>query len=188
MEEYQNIDIGNYAPNELPPQYSKDFDQIESYGSIIKELTDTEKLLDNYELSLTGKKKDENGKIVKDKKLTPIIYNDQTAKEFVDMIRCVANQNTHFSDFEEKDIYNALNAMNYTMNRWMMFQGTKIPIRHRQKLSFEAMNIAKASLHKAKKFRILQWSKGQITHSEGQNYGNKQKKGFMDFVFPNKTR
>jgi hypothetical protein len=163
----------------LPPQYDRDFDQIESYGSIIKDLTDTNELLDRYELRLIGKKLNEEGDIVKDKE--PIIKNPDKAKEFVDMIRSVANQNTHFTWFDKGDILNTLNAFNYTVNRWLMFQGEDIPLRYRGKLSHESMNIIKASLHKAKDRTLLGWSKGSI--KEGQQITqNPQKKGGFNIL------
>jgi len=177
-----------YAPGELPPEYVRDPDLTDRFGSIIKDLTDTEMFLREYELRLMGKKENERGDIVDDGNVVPIIKSEKTAREFVDMIRSVANQNTHFTGFESGDVYNSLNALNYTMNRWLMFQAGNVPLRYRQKLSLEAMNIAKASLHKAKKHLILTWSKGniregqQITHSDGE------KKGFMNFLFPRRGR
>jgi len=168
-----------YGEQQLPPQYDKDFDQIESYGSIIKDLTDTEELLRKYELRLIGKKENEEGDIEDDKE--PIIKNPDKAKEFVDMIRSVANQNTHFTWFDKNDILNTLNAFNYTMNRWLMFQAEDIPLRYRGKLSHEAMNLAKASLHKSKDSVMLKWSKGSI--SEGQQISRQpeKKSGFNPF-------
>lgn len=189
--QYQEVDVAPYGyeqgqPLPQPAQYDRDFDQIESYGSIIKEITDTEAFLKAYELRLVGKVEDDSGNMVRDKSITPMINNDQTAKEFVDMIRSIANQNTHFTWFNNADILNSLNAMNYTMNRWLMFQRDIIPLRYRQKLAFEAMNIAKASLHKAKDRTLLGWSKGNI--KEGQQItqgggGMQQKRGLMDMLF-----
>lgn len=174
---YQPLDYPMpYGGEQIPPQYDRDFDQIESYGSIIKDLTDTEELLKNYELRLIGKKEDDDGKIVDDKE--PIIKNPDRAKEFVDMIRSVANQNTHFTWFDKNDILNTLNAFNYTMNRWLMFQADAIPLRYRGKLSHEAMNIAKASLHKAKDRTLLGWSKGSIKEGQQTIRGQEKKGGF----------
>ncbi len=190
--QYQEINVSPYGveqPQQLPPQYDRDFDQIESYGSIIKDLTDTEAFLKAYELRLVGKTENDNGELIKEEGVTPMIKNDQTAKEFVDMIRSIANQNTHFTWFNKDDILNSLNAMNYTMNRWLMFQRSTIPLRYRQKLAFEAMNIAKASLHKAKDRTLLGWSKGNI--KEGQQItqgggGMQPKRGIMDMLFHRK--
>ena len=179
-------DINYYQPGipqNAPPEY-QNIDQIESYGSIIKDLTDTDKLLEDYELRLLGKKKEDN-RIVKDHTVTPRIKDEQTAKDFIEIIRSIANQNTHFSGFEEAEIYKSLMALNYTMNRWMMFQREKIPRLYRQKISLEAMNIAKASLMKANKGLILQWSKGNIKEGQNINYNpNERKRGMLDFIFP----
>lgn len=188
---YQPVDMGQQYQQQLPPEqpfqenykYDKDYDQIENYGSIIKDLTDTADLLKDYELRLLGLKIDEEGNEISNPNIKPLIHNRQTASNFVDMIRSIANQNTHFTGFEEVDINNSLNALNYTINRWMMFQGENIPLRHRQKLSFEAMNIAKASLHKAKKALMAKWSKGQIHEGQNITQGPK-KKGILDYVFP----
>lgn len=159
----------------LPPDFDRDYDQVERYGSIIKDLTDTEKLLKDYELRLMGMKLDDNDEIVKDTSIEPRIKDIQTAKDFVEAIRSVANQNTHFTGYKENDILNSLNVFNYTMTRWMMFQGENIPLRYRQKMCMEAMNIIKASLHKAKNALIAKWSKGSI--SEEQHVSNNNQGG-----------
>ena len=174
------VDVGGYQ-QELPPQMDRDFDEIENYGSIIKDLTDTEKFLQKYELRLVGKKLDDNGNAVDDVGIKPRVKDERIAREFVEMIRSVANQNTHFSGFEKEDIYNSLNSLNYTMNRWLMFQGENIPLRYRGKLSMEAMNIAKASLHKANKALLLKWSKGSITEGQQITAHPSEKRNFLDF-------
>lgn len=177
--QYQDIPVQNYQDYMPPPEYDRNFDQIDQYGSIIKDLTAVDELLNRYELRLLGKKENDMGEVVTDENLKPMITDEQAAKEFVEMIRSVANQNTHFTGFEQGDILNSLNALNYTMNRWLMFQGEKIPKMYRQKLSLEAMNIAKASLHKAKRHLILSWSKGNIKEGQQVNYNPNQKPGFL---------
>ena len=186
MNGYEEVEVG------VPPMphqyyYDRNTDMVEQYGSIIKDLTDTEQFLYQYELRLCGLKIDDNGREVPDDKLKTLIKNRQTAKDFVEMIRSIANQNTHFTGFKERDINNALNSLNYTMNRWLMFQGETIPLRYREKLSMEAMNIAKASLHKALGALMAKWSKGQI--QEGQQIVQKpQEKGGLFGFFGKKQR
>lgn len=181
--------VGNeyYGVPHLPPeeqQYSRAYDQIENYGSIIKDLTDTEEMLLKWELQLTGKTFDEKGNIVDDERNKPRIKDIQVAKELIALVRSIANQNTHFSGFEDKDVYHSLDALNYSLNRWMMFQGDKIPRLYRQKLSLEAMNICKASLMKANKALILQWSKGNIKEGTTTNYNPNGKKSMFSWLFP----
>lgn len=183
----QYYDEPQVIPQEIPPEYERGFDQIENYGSIIKDLTDTEKLLFDYELRLTGKKLNDKGEVIRDKTLNPLINDEQTAKEFVEIIRSVANQNTHFSGYDDNDVYNGLQALNYTVNRWLMIQKNKVPIHYRQKISLEAMNICKASLKKANKALILQWSKGNIKEGRNVNYNQgQQKRGLFDWFMPKK--
>ena len=187
MVEYQEVPrmpMYNVPQQMQPPAVDKDFDQIESYGSIIKDLTDTEKFLLAYELRLVGKMMVE-GNEVTDTSIKPVIKDREIAKYLVDMIRSVANQNTHFSGFESADVDNTLRAFNYTINRWLMLQGKKVPLRYRQKLSLEAMNICKASLHKALKHIILTWSKGNIREAQQLTTQPQQesKGGLLNFVF-----
>ena len=172
----------------VEPQYDRDFDQVERYGSIIKDLTDTEKYLEEYELRLIGKTRDKDGKVIVDPLSKAIIKDEQSARDFIELIRSVANQNTHYSGFDEKDVITSLMALNHTINRWMMFQHEKIPRLYRQKLAIEAMNIAKASLLKANKALILQWSKGNIKEGQNFNYNpNQEKQGMFSWLFPRKN-
>ena len=55
---------------ELPYEYERGYDQIENYGSIIKDLTETEQMLIAYELRLTGKRINDKKEIVKDENIT----------------------------------------------------------------------------------------------------------------------
>lgn len=186
---YENYGMPPVGAPPVAPRYEENTDLVDSpRGSIIKDLTDTEAMLLNYELSLCGLMINEEGKIVKNPEIDPRITDRRVAKEFVDTIRSIANQNTHFSGFEDKDVGNSLMALNYTINRWMMFQSGKIPRLYRQKLSLEAMNLTKASLMKARKALILQWSKGTIREGRTEHYSPNEKKGMFDWLMPKRNR
>ena len=140
-------------------------DQIESYGGIIRDLTDVKKLIDEFELKLQGKKLEGN-KIVEVK--DPVYkLSEFTATQLGSLLRSIANQNTHFTLFEPANVRNTLVNFNYTINLLMLRQGDKIPLGVRQKISFEMICIAQASLQKAASATILKWTKGSF--NEGVN-------------------
>lgn len=171
----------NYVREE--PSYSNVTDEIEHYGSIIKDLMDTNKDIVDFELRLIGCEIDENGKIAPIPNVKPMMDRN-TAKEFMNIIRSVVNQNTHFSKFSEKTVYNVLMAANYRICKFLMFQGEKVPLRKRGNISFEAMNLLNASLHKANEGVILRWSKGSISEGFQSQANNNNKRGIMDYILP----
>lgn len=153
------------------------------YGSIIKDLTDTEKILMEFELRLRGKKM-ENGKIVFDPNMESYIKTDRAAATFMDIVRSAVNRHNDFSFYEKNEINPIIFGANYTICRWLMLQGEDVPTRYRAKISFEAMYLINASLHKALNGRILTWTKGSF--SEGRNItdnGN-DKKSIWDYIIP----
>lgn len=170
------------------PNYDYSRDIIPSYGSIIKDLTDTKDMLDLYELRLRGKKKDASGKIVFDEGGTERVKTDRAARDFVDIIRGVVNRHNDFSYYDEKDSNAIIMGANYTICRWLMFQGDEVPLRYRYKISFEAMSMIFSSTHKAIGGKMLLWTKG--TFNEGMNHSGEsnQKKGIMDYIFPFRRR
>lgn len=170
-----------YQPN---PQDYEYINNVEQYGSIIKDLTDTEKILDEFELRLLGKKRDESGKILDDEYRDVMIQKHRVAREFVDILRSVVNRHNDFSYYEENEGFAIINGANTTLNRWLMLQAEDVPLRYRSKISFEAMSLISASVHKAINGRMLVWTKG--TFNEGRNFSEQpnQKKSVMDYIFP----
>jgi len=164
-------------------------DLIQTYGGIIKDLTDTEGLLKNYELKLQGKVLNTRTNKIEEIDGLSIKIQRGKAIEFVDMLRSIVNQNTHFSNFNEAIIYNLLASANYSINRWLMFQGTSIPLRYRPKISFEAMNMIIASLFKSNNGTILDWTKGTFDEREHSNGGRREDKGniFMPWTWGKKN-
>ena len=158
-------------------------DMSEAYGSIIKELTDTEAILDSFELRLRGKIRDQNGDV---KELEgaeePYVRTDRAAREFVDIIRSIVNRHTDFSYYELADAYSIIEGANNILNRWLLLQGGDVPTRYRGKISFEALALIKASLHKATNGRMLTWTKGSFNERRsGEN--TEQKKSIWDYVW-----
>ena len=156
-----------------PPQ-----DMIETYGGVIKELTDTDKLLSYFELRLQGKFIGEGGEI-KDRVGAKFKLDESTAIELVDMIRSIVNQNTHFSKIPKKVVPCIIMSANITITRFMMLKAEEIPLRYRNKIAFECMNLITASLYKSHEGTILSWTKGSF--AEGAPKGNSNK-GFS--IFP----
>jgi len=147
-------------------------DMIETYGGVIKDLTDTNDFLDRLELKLQGKKI-VNQKVIE--RATGYKLEESEATEFVDMIRSIVNQNTHFSNLPDKVVNNMIMSANNTIVRYMMLKGSKIPLRYRNKIGFEAMNLICTSLHKGNNGTILTWTKGSFSENAPMN--NKESKG-----------
>lgn len=178
------------VPAQQTEEYlSQDYESrnvMQEYGSIIKELTDTEKIVKDFELRLRGKRIDEEGKIVKLDDTESYIKSDRAARDFIDIIRSLVNRHNDFSYYEENDAYAIIQGANYTITRWLMLQGDEVPLRYRFKISFEAMSLISASMHKAMKGRMLVWTKGSF--KEGMNHSDnnqqQQGKGFMEMMWP----
>lgn len=189
------IDARHLAQQGYPEQDIQDYsqrymqtpdDMIESYGGVIKDLTDTEKLLIDYEYKLQGMRKDTaTGKYVDIPGLATRMSKAKSI-EFVDMLRSIVNQNTHFSNFEERIITNILRSANYSINRWLMFQGEAIPLRYRPKISFEAMNLIIASLYKSNRGTILDWTKGSFRVAEDNRDNEPKSNMFMPWTWGRK--
>jgi hypothetical protein len=177
-----------YPQQQPMPQFNPErrtdyqFDMTEQYGSIIKELTDTEKLLADYELRLRGKMRDASGKIVDDNRGEPRINSDRAARDFVDIIRGVVNRHNDFSFYSENDAIAITNGANYTINRWLMLQAAEVPLRYRSKISFEAMALIFASVHKATEGKILKWTKGAFSEDMNRQGDARQKHSVMDYI------
>lgn len=160
-------------------------DATEQYGSIIKDLTDTEKILLDFELSIQGKTINEEGKIIKLPNITPYIQNENTAREFVDLVRSFVNRHNDFSFYSEAEINDYVQGANVIISRWLMFQSSEVPLRYRQKIAFQGMALINASLHKANGGKMLVWTKG--TFREGLNISadpQQKKRGLLSYVFP----
>ena len=170
----------NLQPGMQDPSY--DYDTIEAYGGIIKDLTDTEKILDDYELKLRGKKRKEDGSIIVDKSQRAMVKTDMAARDLVNLARSVVNRHNDFSYFELKESQAVLHGFVRTVNRWLMFQCDEVPLGYRQKISFELTSFVFASLHKATDGRMLKWTKG--TFREGTNITDRpeRKKSLMDYI------
>lgn len=161
-------------------------DNIEQYGSIIKDLTDTEKILEDYELRLRGKVRKKDGSVHKDPNLNPYIKTDQAARDFVDFIRSVVNRHNDFSFYDEKEADKILMGANYEINRWLMLHGDVVPLRYRSKISFEAMAHINSSTHKAINGRMLTWTKGSFSEGRSMHEGGSphNKKSILNYIFP----
>lgn len=160
-------------------------DATEQYGSIIKDLTDTEKILLDFELSIQGKYINKDGDIVLRPNIEPYIKNENSAREFVDIIRSFVNRHNDFSFYSENEIYDYIQGANVIISRWLMFQSSDVPLRYRQKIAFQGMALINASLHKASGGKMLVWTKG--TFREGLNISadpQQKKRGLLSYVFP----
>jgi len=175
----------NQAPQQIPQGNAQEYgqqDTIQNYGSIIKDLTETDEMLNMYELKLRGKKKDASGNIIEDTCGEQRMKTDRAARDFVDLLRSIVNRHNDFSYYDAKTAYALLGHLNYTICRWLMFQGEEVPLRYRFKISTEAMNMANASVFKAVDGKMLHWTKG--TFSEGmQRQDGGEKRGIMDMIF-----
>lgn len=165
---------------------SERFDQVESYGGIIKELVSPSAIMLDFEMRLIGKERDKSGNYVLNPKLKPKIVDEGVAREYVDLIRSVVNDNINFCKISENEAYGMLMGLNYTINRWMMFQAGSIPCYYRQKISFEGMALASESIHKAMNGHVSIWSKGSFKDQQTPNAN--QGKGILDYVFPFRKR
>ena len=98
MESQQEQTENQYQEPQFEPQRQKNRrydggglyeyeDAVTEYGSIIKELVETKRILDDYELRLRAKKKDMSGNIVDDPLATPYIKTDRAAREYVNLLR-----------------------------------------------------------------------------------------------------
>jgi len=153
-------------------------DMVETYGGVIKELTDVDALLEHFELRLQGKYF-EDGE-VKDRKDAKFKLSESVAIEIVDMIRSIVNQNTHFSKIPKNVVPSLIMSANVALTRFLMLKGKEVPIRYRNKVAFEAMNLIVASLYKSHEGTILTWTKGSF--AEKQPNMNQNNKGFS--IFP----
>jgi len=171
---------------QYPPMQQYPQDQIEQYGSIIKDLTDTEKLLDQLRMTILGLQM-VDGKEVKTRKEVRI--DEDAVHEFLNLVRGVVNQNTHFSRYDDATVESILKALNYHTNRFLMLQGARIPIRYRANIATQAMALCTGSLYKAKEGNILRWTKGSFMESKTANDSfASEKKGFLSFLFPGKKK
>ena len=177
-----------YNPND-PLRYSVDDPRYESkdmpekYGSIIKDLTDTDDMLRKFEARLRGKIVKDNGDIDIDSSQTAYIKTDQAARDYIDLIRSIVNRHNDFSYYEPNEAFAIVEGAAATLNRWLMLQGKDVPTRYRAKIAFEGMALISASLHKAMNGRILVWTKG--TFKEGMNISQSpQKKSVWDYIIP----
>jgi hypothetical protein len=198
MVQQNNPDTGYYIPDSQeyiipqqqpqfrPPRYEPDFDKIDEYGGIIKDLTDTDKLLHALELRLLGKKEELDGTIVDVRKTG--IHQD-SVHEYINLLRSIVNQNTHFTNFKEDRVINTLKAANYYINRWLMLQGDKFPRRLRASISFESMNLIQSSLFKANDATILKWTKGSFKEGISMNPDSQGREGgFFNWILGKKPR
>lgn len=182
----QGMPMGMPQQNDfmMPEDYEK-IDAVQGYGSIIKDLTDTQDILDQFEMRVRGKKRLQNGDIVDDKDLGAYIKTDKAAREFMSIIRSTVNRHNDFSYYNEEDAYSIIDGANEIICHWLMLQGEDVPTRYRRKLSFEAMSLISASMHKALEGKMLVWTKG--TFREGVNINqNPNDKGnsVWNYIWP----
>ena len=155
---------------------------MEDFGSIIKDLTDTDDMLWKFELRLQGKAINDEGKIVK---VREAYMDERKINEFIDIIKSIVNQNTHFTKYGGRNVEAILAFASEEIPRWMMLQGEAIPRRNRAILNLMSMNLINESLHKANEGTILRWSKG--TFSEGTNITQDMRRGgFLNKLFGGK--
>lgn len=184
------MDQQNQFPTQPPMQdqmmpYSPRQDLVDTYGSIIKDLTDTDKLLDEFELRLRGKVRTEQGKVVDDPAGTAYIKTDRAARDFVNIVKSIVNRHTDFSFYEVKEGYALIDGACKLIPEWLMYQGGDVPKGYRVKIGFEALSLIKASVHKAINGRMLTWTKGAINEQASFNSRPEtEKKGLMDFILP----
>lgn len=174
----------HYEPP-LEQEIEPERDAIDTYGSIIKDLTDTDKIMEDFELRLRGKKKSISGEIVDDPKARVYIKTDEAARDFVNIVKSIVNRHTDFSYYEEKEAYSIIEGAAVVIPEWLMNQGEIVPKGYRQKIGFEAMSYIKASCHKALNGRMLTWTKGAITE-QNQLQPKPEKRSIWDFVMPGK--
>lgn len=170
----QQQEDGDYEYGDLP----------QSYGSIIKELTDTAKIVDDFELRLRGKTRDKKGEVVDDPRQEAYIKSDKVARDFTNILRSHVNLHVDFSYFDAKEVASRTNGAILNITRWLMLQGDDIPQRYRHKISHEALNLIDASYHKALEGKMLKWTKGSFREGRNVNEMQGNNKGFMDYIFP----
>lgn len=159
-------------------------DLPESYGSIIKELTSTDKIVEDFELRLRGKVMNKDGTVKDDPAQEAYIKSDRAARDFVNIIRSHVNLHVDFSYFEAKEIQTRIWGANINITRWLMLQGSDVPTRYRAKIAFEAMNLIDASYHKAQDGKMLKWTKGSFREGRNMNEMPGKNKGIWDYIFP----
>ncbi len=164
------------------PRYGRSVDQMDQYGSIIKDLTDTHSLLEQMRLDILGRKMVDGKEMqVKSRKNS---IDPAAAYEFVRLIKAIVNQNTHFSRFDGQTIQQILKAVNYHSNRFLMLQGGRVPLRYRANMATEAMLLVTGSVYKASDGTILRWTKGSFADNRQLTEGPQAKsRGFWEKVF-----
>lgn len=162
-------------------------DAIDTYGSIIKDLTDTDKIMEAFELRLRGKKKALNGQIVDDPSGTAYIKDDKAARDFVNIVRSIVNRHTDFSFYDEKEAYGVIDGASTIIPEWLMMAGETVPKDYRIKIGFEAMSYIKASCHKAMNGRMLTWTKGAISEQNSLT-PQQPKKSIWDWITPGRKK
>lgn len=191
-QQIQQPNVQQYNPEQYPPypagmqpqDIRQDYlETVDQYGSIIKDLTDTDKILDEFELRLRAKKRNATGEIEEIKDAESYIQTDQAARDYVNLLRSIVNRHNDFSFYEMPEGYSLITGANYQINRWLLLQGKDIPTRYRCKISFEGMALISASIHKAMEGRMLRWTKG--TFGENRNFidnPGQQKQGFFGTI------
>ena len=181
----------NFIDPSIAQSYPKPYepsDQVEKYGSIIKDLMDTEELLKSMELRWLGKR------MLKDGTVEPIpnrkaYMSEDAAQGLIDKVRSLVNQNTHYTKYDDRIVPNILWGANYHINRWLMRQGENVPLGYRSMISFECMALIMASLHKANNATILTFLKGSFQEGRRIEDSPQQKQGFLQSLMPwNKKR
>lgn len=158
------------------PEYGENL--LREYGSIIKDLTDTDDMLLKFELRLLGKGENKDGEIITIRK--PYMTAEK-ARDLIDQIRSIVNQNTHFTKFDKHNVEAILTIAASEIPRWLMRQGNDVPRKHRSTINFIAFNLIIESLYKANDGTILRWTKGSFREGIMQNERNK-KSGWFDWL------
>ena len=60
----------------------------------------------------------------------------QHFKEFADMVRGFVNRHNDFSYYNDVEINDYMMGSITVINRWLMLQGSDVPLRYREKISF----------------------------------------------------
>lgn len=171
----------------MPQPLYEPKDVIEQYGSVVKEIFDTEKLLRAYYASLRGRKIDEQEKEVLDEDAEVYIKTERAAKEFIQLVKSKVNKHIDFSYFTENEANDRIIGSIKEINRWLMLQGEEVPLRYRSKIAAEAMALIDASYHKSTNGRMLLWTKSTISLQEGLNITHnpeQHKGGWLSNIWP----
>lgn len=177
--EYPEMDYDQYMPDQQ--EWERD-DLFREYGSIIKDLTDTTDMLKRFELRLLGYGENLKGEIVP---IRQPMMEPELVSEFMDMIRSIVNQNTHFSKYDGKNVEALLERAAYEIPAWMMDKGNACPRKKRGAINFMAFNLIYGSLFKANEGTILRWTKGSFRDGTmGRPQDTNRKRGlFSKFMF-----